>query len=193
MKGATELASGNQEAVKDVQREERLAPAIKVTPSPTPTPTFDELEAQVDSYRAIALDKYVETDPHSITPTIEELRKIPTGAKNHKEAQRLIQLASETKSQIEQVHQIRDSMPKVLADGSLMEVRDYLRSTMNDYDSSEFMGWTPLTILFRDGRPYWVIRLKMRAKNAFGAYVIDDSIYFIRNGTVERTEKYALN
>jgi hypothetical protein len=36
--------------------------------------------------------------------------------------------------------------------------------------------------------PYWGVRLKLRAKNAFGAYILRDTYYFMRNNKVVKSE-----
>lgn len=65
-------------------------------------------------------------------------------------------------------------------DGEVLAVKRYLRATLNDYESSEFVEWSPVSKVNIEGRLYWGVRLKLRAKNAFGAYVLRDTYYFIR-------------
>lgn len=65
---------------------------------------------------------------------------------------------------------------------------DYLRDNLNDYDSSEFVEWSPVAKLEVKGEPYWVVRLKLRAKNAFGGYVLKNTFYFIRQNKVVSAE-----
>ena len=38
------------------------------------------------------------------------------------------------------------------------------------------------------GEPFWVVRLKLRAKNAFGGYILKDTFYFIRQNEVVAAE-----
>jgi hypothetical protein len=57
-----------------------------------------------------------------------------------------------------------------------------------DYDSSEFVEWAPVTKLEVKGEPFWVVRLKLRAKNAFGGQVLKNTFYFIRQNRVITAE-----
>jgi hypothetical protein len=68
--------------------------------------------------------------------------------------------------------------------GEVLAVTRYLRENLNDYDSSEFVEWSPVTKVDIDNQKYWGVRLKLRAKNAFGAYILRDTYYFIRNDKV---------
>jgi hypothetical protein len=69
-------------------------------------------------------------------------------------------------------------------DGRVDAVVNYLRKNLNGYDSSEFVEWSPVTKMEVKGEPFWVVRLKLRAKNAFGAYLVKDTYYFIRKDKV---------
>lgn len=73
-------------------------------------------------------------------------------------------------------------------DGRVDAVVKYLRRNLNDYDSSEFVEWSPVTKLKVKGEPFWVVRLKLRAKNAFGGYILKDTFYFIRQNEVVAAE-----
>jgi hypothetical protein len=69
-------------------------------------------------------------------------------------------------------------------DGRVDPVVEYLKNNLNDYDSSEFVEWSPVTKLEVKGEPFWVVRLKLRAKNAFGGYILKNTFYFIRQNRV---------
>ena len=68
--------------------------------------------------------------------------------------------------------------------GKVACVDRYLKTTLNDYDSSEYMEWSPVTKVELKGEPYWAVKLKLRAKNAFGAYIVKDVAFFIRQNEV---------
>lgn len=69
------------------------------------------------------------------------------------------------------------------AEGGLA-VRKYLRQVLNDYNSSEFVEWSGVGKTTVKNEPYWVIKLRLRAKNAFGAYILKTVIFYIRNDQV---------
>ena len=69
-------------------------------------------------------------------------------------------------------------------DGGVQPVKDYLKAVLNDYDSSEFVEWSPVVKTYVGKEPYWTVRLRLRAKNAFGALILRDTYYYIRNNQV---------
>jgi len=73
-------------------------------------------------------------------------------------------------------------------DSSVLPVKEYLRNNLNDYDSAEFVEWSPVTKVEINGQKYWGVRLKLRAKNGFGAYILRDTYYFMRHGKVVESQ-----
>jgi hypothetical protein len=71
--------------------------------------------------------------------------------------------------------------------GKVSEVDQYLSKTLNDYDDSEYVEWTPVKKIEIKGEPYWAVGLKLRAKNAFGAKILKDVVFLIRQGQVVKT------
>ncbi|MCA1633220.1 MAG: hypothetical protein LC785_06010 [Acidobacteria bacterium] len=69
-------------------------------------------------------------------------------------------------------------------DGSVQAVDRYLRETLNDYQSAEYVEWSPVTPAKLNGESFWAVRLKLRAKNAFGAKILKDTYFVIRNEQV---------
>lgn len=67
-------------------------------------------------------------------------------------------------------------------------VVEYLKNNLNDYDSSEFVEWSPVAKLEVKGEPFWVVRLKLRAENAFDGYILKNAFYFIRQNKVVAAE-----
>lgn len=69
-------------------------------------------------------------------------------------------------------------------DGSVKEVKDYLRPRMKDEDSLKILEtWAPKKINVA-GVEYWGVRCRWKAKNSFGAYDTRDDVFFIRGGRV---------
>lgn len=64
-------------------------------------------------------------------------------------------------------------------DGSVRQVRDYLRSNVKDWDSYESIEWSQVV----DNGPKssnkarYIVRHKFRAKNSFGGYEIENKIF----------------
>jgi ribosomal protein S26 len=72
--------------------------------------------------------------------------------------------------------------------GTVPEVDQYLKSHLNDYDSAEYVEWSEVKEVKIKDTSYWGVRLKLRAKNGFGAYKLMTAYFFIRNGRVVFTE-----
>lgn len=65
-------------------------------------------------------------------------------------------------------------------DSSVTQVQDYLRRNLNDAGSVQYVEWSKVNVISSDTGPYkyWV-RCKYRAKNAFGAYVLQNQIFYL--------------
>lgn len=72
------------------------------------------------------------------------------------------------------------------SDGSVFEVKVFLRKTLKDPKSYDPMAWGKV-VKNKDGSFYVVHRY--RAKNSFGGYVIEQKIFrFDRRGNIESVE-----
>jgi len=70
-------------------------------------------------------------------------------------------------------------------DGSVEEVRSYLQETLNDAKSVEYVEWSEAkAYTASDGKACFAVRAKFRAKNGFGALVLCNKLFLIRNGKV---------
>ena len=62
----------------------------------------------------------------------------------------------------------------------------YLKRVLNDYDSSEYLeASTPRKVLIKK-MPYWEVSLRLRARNAFGAYIVTVKTFLIQDEQVIR-------
>ncbi len=61
-------------------------------------------------------------------------------------------------------------------DGSVYEVKSWLKKNVKDPDSLEFIEWSPVSKT-KDGG--FTVRAKFRAKNSFGGYVIENKLFFL--------------
>ena len=69
-------------------------------------------------------------------------------------------------------------------DNSVEIVKEYLSRNLNDYDSSEFIKWSPIVVGKHNGKRCWAVRLKLRAKNRFGALIVKDTEFYIVNNRI---------
>lgn len=98
---------------------------------------------------------------------------------------RIEALRQETQAALEREYPGIGPKPQQSAmDGSVPVVDRYLRDTLNDYQSAEYVEWSPVTPAKINGESFWAVRLKLRAKNAFGAKMLKDTYFVIRNEQV---------
>lgn len=64
-------------------------------------------------------------------------------------------------------------------DSSVVQVQDYLKRNLNDANSVQYVEWSKVNIAQNPtSYKYWV-RCKYRAKNALGAYVLANQIFYL--------------
>jgi len=61
-------------------------------------------------------------------------------------------------------------------DGSVRQVDTWIRSNLKDPDSLEYIDWSP--VVKKEGGGY-LVRVKYRAKNSFGGYVIEEKVVIL--------------
>ena len=69
-------------------------------------------------------------------------------------------------------------------DAAVAPVVSWLKSNLKDPKSLEFIEWSPVTKINLDGEYYWAVRVKYRAKNSFGGYVVEEIICYMRHEKV---------
>ena len=159
------------------------------SPTPTPKPTFAELQQRSEPLLKLNKQEYVQDDLKDFDAVMQPLREIPKDAKEYKQAQALNKKLIDKSARIGAELLVLGPKPKSSEwDGRVDPVVRYLRKNLNDYDSSEFVEWSPVTKLEVKGEPFWVVRLKLRAKNAFGGLILKDTYYFIRQNEVVSAE-----
>jgi LysM repeat protein len=79
--------------------------------------------------------------------------------------------------------------PSQAKDGKVKAVMEYFNEFFNDPYSMRFVRWSPVEKKAYNGKIYWAVQVKFRAKNAFGAYILADEIFFIKNNKVIATQK----
>jgi len=73
-------------------------------------------------------------------------------------------------------------------DGSVAQVKSWLNNNLKDPGSLEFIEWSPVQ-KNQDGG--FLVRVKYRAKNSFGGYVIENKVFFLSSdGSVISSSDY---
>ena len=66
-------------------------------------------------------------------------------------------------------------------DGSVRQVEDFLRARLNDPYSVKYEKWSKVI----KGKNGYMVRVRYRAKNKFGAYVLQDQVFSLdKHGNV---------
>ena len=63
-------------------------------------------------------------------------------------------------------------------DASVIQIENYLKSTLRDPDSYEGIDWSEVQIVNLPQHKY-VVRHKYRAKNGFGGYIIENQLFYL--------------
>lgn len=158
------------------------ASANAAAPPPSPTPSLLP-PAEVVAKAKQLTD--VDATRSELGQAVDLLSSIPKGAKEYKEAQPLLELARKRWARLAAEDLVLGPKPDNAGwNGKVYCVDHYLKRTLNDYDSAEYLEWSPVTRMDVKREPYWAVRLKLRAKNAFGALIIKDAVFFIRQNEV---------
>lgn len=89
--------------------------------------------------------------------------------KAQEEAERAKYIVREVKTKLEAGEKpIQSSF-----DNSVNEVKRYLNANLKDPKSTEYIAWSPVTLVDVKGIYFWEVSVKYRSKNSFGGYVID--------------------
>ena len=80
------------------------------------------------------------------------------------------------------------NMPSQLANGQVPAVIRYLNDHLNDPYSMKLLNWSKLRIVYKNDQPFWYVTLRMRAKNGFGAYILTEAGFYLKNNKVIFTD-----
>lgn len=160
--------------------------------TPTPPMTFAEIKAKAQPLLKMPTQSSSEFTTADIKPfdeVMKPLREIPKDAKEYKEAQALLKQLIDKSSIIAAEIVVLGPKPQNSSwDGNVAPAQNYLKLTLKDYDSSEYLGWTKVSKVYIGKEPYWTTTVNIRAKNSFGAYVVDEITFLIRNNKVVKTQ-----
>jgi hypothetical protein len=160
---------------------------VASTPAPTAAPplAFAEIKTKSERLLSISQENYETVNLDEFETVIKPLREMPKDSRDYKPAQALLKKLIDKSSVVAAERIVLGEKPAQSGwDGDVLPVKQYLRATLNDYDSSEFVEWSPVTKVYVGKEPYWGVRLKLRAKNGFGGLILRDTFYFIRNNKV---------
>jgi hypothetical protein len=170
------------------------SPVNTVPATPAPPPTFAELKTKGEKLLTIKKEDHESAVLTEFDEVMTPLREIPKDSKDYKAAQDLNKKLIDKSSIIAAERVVMGEKPAQSSfDGDVGPVKEYLKEALNDYDSSEFVEWSPVTKVYLGKEPYWGVRLKLRAKNAFGAYILRDTYYFMRNNKVVKSQGLGAN
>ncbi|HEX7998964.1 MAG TPA: hypothetical protein VF528_11295 [Pyrinomonadaceae bacterium] len=167
--------------------EKAKPPAASVTaPTPTPTPVTVSPAEKLSQAKPLATGLSSKED---LIKAADLLKTIPSESPEHKEAQPILKFAEERIAKLNAEDAIIGPSPDVNPlTGTVRPVDKYLQNVLNDYSDSEYVAWSPVIRTQQKDGPYWVVKLRLRAKNAFGAKILKDAIFFIRHNQVIKVE-----
>lgn len=170
-------------------KKETPSAVISPSPIPSPTPAAPSPAEQLAKAKEIANGA---SSANDVDAVIAMLQSIPADTSERKEAQQLLKQMQEKSEKIKSEDAKARAEEAILGpkpegsawNGTVAPVDRYLKRTLNDYDSSEYVEWSQVIKSEWKGKPAWAVKLKLRAKNAFGAKIIKDVIFFIRQNEV---------
>lgn len=77
--------------------------------------------------------------------------------------------------------------PRQFADGRVPAVIRYLEENLNDPYTMKLIRWSKIRIVYLHDERYWYVEVRMRVKNAFGAYILKEAGFYLRHDKVVRT------
>ena len=73
-------------------------------------------------------------------------------------------------------------------DDSVSQVKDWVTANVKDPDSLQFIEWSPV---IQQGNGELMVRVKYRAKNSFGGYVVEHKLFFLSSsGRILRSKDF---
>jgi hypothetical protein len=155
----------------------------------TPLPTLAELKSETDRLLKLNIDDYDFADLKPFDKQLDLLRAVPKESKDYAQAQAMFKKLIKKTAPVAAANALLGAKPESSTyDGRVEPVVRYLKATMNDYEDSEWIEWSPVFKLKRQGELFWAVRLKLRGKNAFGAKILKNMLFYIRNNEVVATQ-----
>ena len=167
-----------------VLEESSPTPPITTTPTPTPHSLLAELKAQAAPLLKLNKD---ETDAQMkrFDQVMSDVAAVPKDSPDYAAAQALQKQLSAKVAPVLAERLLLGEKPANSAWDGRVDIADaYLKLTLNDYDSAEYLGWTPVARTTYKKAPCWMTTVRLRAKNAFGAFIVRNMTFYIQQGRV---------
>lgn len=166
-----------------------LVNSTPAVPTPLPTPEWTAAE-RLAKAKDMFDDGKGAASREDLNIIAGHLRAIPQDAPEAKQAKALLPKVEAKLAKIASDEALLGPKPENSGwDGSVRCVDQYLKQTLNDYDSAEYVEWSPVIRMDTKEGPYWAVRLKLRATNAFGGKILKEVLFFIRqNRVVKHTD-----
>lgn len=176
-------------AVTDNKMPQQTAQTVKtpISESPPPTPKFSDLKLLAFEQLDANKSEYSMRDIQEIGSTIKSLQSTPKDSEHYKEANEIAKKLNDRSAYIAAEIVVLGEKPSEI--DLKLAFNNYLRDKLNDYSSSEYVDYSMPRKVYIEKEPFWVSTLKLRAKNAFGAYVLQDFNMYIRNKKVVAAEE----
>ena len=133
-------------------------------------PDLDRAQKAIDSAKA----KVAEVR-QQITAADDQIKQAESDSR-----QQQIKLARDR----ERADELIGLKPAQSANGAMPMVMKWFKDHLHDPYSAHYVSWTKVRKGFYDGEPYWIVAVRVRAKNAFNAYRLSDYIFYIRHNRV---------
>jgi LysM repeat protein len=79
---------------------------------------------------------------------------------------------------------LRGPKPAQLPNGTVPLVLKWFQESLHDPYSARYVHWSKVEKYYWANEPCWVLSVRIRAKNAFGAYVLSDNTFYIRQNRI---------
>lgn len=152
------------------------------TPTPTPFTSFADLKNETEELIKFEAGEYTDGDVERYDRALDQLNKITKTDPNFRDTQKLKAPLEKKAKSVRLEVALLGKRPTEIELRSMYN--NYLRDRLNDYDSSEYVGYSQAFREYVKGEPYWTSTLRLRAKNAFGAYIVKDVKFYIQGGSV---------
>jgi len=175
----------NSNQSKNTESEQKANTNASRTPAtPTPIPEYAYLKNEADELLSVKKEDtiYSQGDVKDYGELIMQLDLIPKDNKNYKKSVKLKKVLEDRRADVAAEVIVLGKKPEGV--DLKLAFNNYLRNRLNDYDSSEYVNWTQVSKVYVKSEPFWQCSLKLRAKNAFGAYVLQDVKVYLRGDKV---------
>jgi LysM repeat protein len=133
-------------------------------------PDLDQAQKAVDIEKAKVAEVRQE-----ITAADEQIKQAETAARQ--------QQIKEARDR-ERADELIGLKPAQSANGAIPAVIKWFQDHLHDPYSARYVHWSKVVKGLHQGEPFWIVAVRIRAKNAFNAYRLSDYIFYIRHNRV---------